>query len=262
MSRRYWGFGPGLGLALVASGAQAVPIGQSSAEIHLLFAGVSEGQAAGASVIGGAFETDAAAEASPGGAAESRLSLDPEGRPIPLSAGDAVSLHVEASARAVGPAGLSDAFVLSDGFVTATNETALTIDLEFLVSFEVATDATVADPGLEIADAFAAVSLASASGGLLFGVAAEADSAFGPVSDELAAALLPFSLSLDPFGTDTLSLTADAEATAASVAPPPGVSPIPGPSPLVLLLTGLCAIASCRRPSERDGETFYALRGG
>jgi hypothetical protein len=192
----------------------------------LLF-GVSDPQAA--SIFGYSTLVDADASHDPGGHAHVLDQSHPAGDPVSLAVGDSIGAAVSADVRAVGPLGLSTAFIHSAAVLSAANLSSLPLELTFLFAFDLLSQVSVTDIAAEFSVAFSQVVASSLDGSVLttlFSASTEADSDFGPLFDTLDESALPdvffpFSLTLAPEEELTLVLSAFAEVEAASLASVP-----------------------------------------
>jgi hypothetical protein len=222
---------------VLAGPGGAVTVSEADANLMFLLKKV-QGAERGAIKVGAAAAlNDQGTLENPGGNARSDHAVGVIGDPLNIGFGDGVRLASGAWTAAIGPSGLGDAFAYTDGAISIRNASGERARLKFVASFDLSTAAGVEVPDLEAGYARASVGLESASFGVLFHAASEADTVFGPVTDGLRDRL-KVTLRLDPGEADTLYLVADTESQSASLAP------VPVPPALALLLGALGALAA------------------
>lgn len=223
--------------------AAAVSISTAGIELSLVIADISGGDPSGLAISGGVGLFDEGTVVQGGGRAKKRSDLSVSGDPSALGVGDGIFFDAGARSSAVGPAGLADTFSFNDGFITVNNASMSPLDVDFLLSYDLAGTASVNAPDMEAGFARAAGSLRS-SLGVMLDLVAEADSILGPLSKTVVSTL-PFTRRFGPMQSDTFHVTADAEASSASLAP----IPLPPALPmLAAAVASLAAVALRRRP--------------
>lgn len=227
-------------IACVPASAGAVSLGYSEAGLSFTLVGMSAPGAPGVEIGAAVGLADQGRFENPGGTANGGYELAVLGNPAAIGIGEGLELGSSARTSAVGPSGLADAFTYTDGVLSLRNTSDTRVRLDFALSFDLSATASAQAPQEEAAFSRAAIGVLSATHGALFRAAAEADTVFGPLADMILDSLA-FSLRLRPQQTETLYLTADTEASAASLAT------IPVPPALVLLLGGLGGLALLAR---------------
>ena len=242
----------GWGCLLWADTASTSAIGFSGAQISLAYTEISSGAPEDAEVTG--FTTiveQETAHESEGSASIRDLSV-PADVLTSIGIGDEIRLDVASEVSAVGPLGLSSAYMYSAALLSATNLTTSALDLTFAFEFDLVSDIFVTDASREVAVAFSYVAADFYDdGSSIFEASTEADSDFGPLFDSLTDSVLPdflvpFTLRLDPRESRSILLGAVVDVAAASAVP----VRLPTSAPLLAAAFGLLASARMtkRRP--------------
>ena len=160
--------------------------------------------------------------------------------PSPLAVGDTVALSATATASA-DATGLADPLAGTFLAIDLFNDSADSFTVEFSLAWSVAASASVDDTAREDAFSLAVVEVFNSTFILDEVFEASADALFGPpaASD---GGVLSFSIVLDAFEGDSLTVFADASAVASAV---------PAPASLLLAGTGLLLVAARRRVAVR-----------
>ena len=243
-------FGVAVLMAMGPGPAAAVSISTAGIELSLVITDISGGDPAGLAITGGVGLFDEGKVVQGGGRGKHRSNLSVSGDPGALGVGDGIFLDAGARSSAVGPAGLADTFSFNDGFLSVNNASTSALDVDFLLSYDLRGTTSVGVPDKEAGFARAAGSLGSGLTGVMLDLFAEADSILGPLSKTVVSTL-PFSRRFGPMQSDTFYVTADAEASSASLA----AIPLPPALPmLAAAVAGLVAVARRRRP--RFGQSM------
>ena len=224
--------------------AAAVTVSEADADLMFVLKKIHAAEPGGIEVGAAAALNDQGTLENPGGHARSNYDVGVIGDPLNIGIGDGVRLGSGASTSAIGPSGLGDAFTYTDGAITIRNNSSERARLKFVARFDLSTAAGVDVPDLEAGYARASVGLESATSGVLFHAASEADTVFGPLTDGLRDRL-KVTLRLGPGETETLYLVADSESQSASLAA------VPVPPALALLLGALGGLAALARRGGR-----------